>query len=167
MKKIIFYLSFLFAACSQSVDAPVVPSDTQISYNIAGQTYIYQGEQTIQNGGVGVFAVKVQSGGILTTSYEFSGNVGSAANTVSFLIATDTLKQSTYHLTHSTGSFLIGLNHVSCGLINEASDYVDVTITSYQNGIVNGSFSGQLTNTSTLQKVDITNGLIKNAHLHY
>lgn len=170
MKKAILYLCLLFVACTPGVDAPSTSSDPQISYDIAGQHYIYQGESTIQDGGIGVSATKAPGvEGLTNTFYQFSGYTGNSANFITFHIVTphDTLKTVAYHLVHSTGFFGITVNHVACGFTDEASDYIDATITSYNNGVVNGYFSGRLTNTSTLEKVDVTNGLIKNVHLHY
>ena len=54
----------------------------------------------------------------------------------------------------------------------QTGDHLQITITSYQGGIVNGIFSGQLSNRTSLnplafRQVPITNGIIKNVKVTY
>ena len=83
--------------------------------------------------------------GGIKTFYTFTGSSGIDNSIFLYIImpdVNDTLKITTYHLIQGSPCF-ISINQAPYAFI-DASDYLDVTITNYSNGIVDGNFSGKL-----------------------
>ena len=177
MKKIFLPLSVIcFFSCSQQNITPNSPTGVpEISFDLAGMHYAHTGEQTIANGGIGVFAIKIPGipGSTITPHnlYNISA-VGGYSNVIQLLIETpnDTLKTITYHQLQNAGH--ITVNTTESYRFMATGDYLDVTITGYSNGVVNGNFSGKLSKIVSLaplitQQAIVTNGKIINVKMNY
>lgn len=166
--KIFIGLILILMGCSKNSSEPII--NEEISYDVNTVHHDFKGEQTVQNGGVGVWAIKYKGipGGI-AAFYSIAANAG-IDDLIQILIPSDSLTQQTYHLVQGTGSNM-SINQDAYGFL-ESDDYLDVTITDYNKGIVNGSFSGKMSkivsiNPTVLEPATITNGEIKNVLMHY
>lgn len=167
---LIIILSATLFSCTQDPSIMATGSgEPEISFDINGTHYAHIGAQTVANGGIGIYAVKVAGvPGATNTIYSFTGgtNIG---NIIQIIIGTpnDTLKTTTYHLSGATIK-ANNENYVFTG----SGNYLDVVITGYQIGTVNGTFSGSLSklisaNPYVTQPATLTNGVIKNVSIRY
>lgn len=161
-------LSGLFLMCIISCNqnnSGIAGGDPEISFDLGASHHTYVGAQTTANP-IGVYAIKQKAiPGVFNAYYSFAG-MSNPNSQIILLIATDSLKVQTYHTTTGTGSQIITTGGGYTFL--NSTDFLDITISSYQNGIVNGTFSGKLTNSSnTSQQTTVTNGQIKNVKLRY
>lgn len=160
--KWILILTIILFSCTRGSDLP--NNEPEISFDINGMHYTHVGAQTVQNGSVGVFSIKATGGG--NSSYSFAG-YQNGGNLVQLNINTgsDTLKIITY-------------NAASVGIIMKAGgdQYMitqgTVAISSYQSGVVSGSFTGSASkivsiNPTVLTPVTFSNGLLKNVKINY
>lgn len=149
---LIILISVTLFSCSQNAD-DLFLNDTEISFDIAG----VRSTHVIASGAkVGSFY------------YQFSGSTSLGSNIV-FIIPTDSLKVKTYHVT-GNGS-VASVTSVVYGYVMPG-DYLDITITGYQAGVVNGTFSGNLSkvvssNPAVFQPATVTGGVIKNVRVVY
>lgn len=164
----LLFLLVTFYSCSKENNR-VGGTDSEISFDINGTHSAFIGDQTINNVGVGVFAVK-QTGtpSAIPTYYSFAGFKDNG-NLIQIIIptGTDTLKPIVYHVT-------TGLNMKSDNFVYmlSGSDFMDIKITNYQKGVVDATFSGKITKVISIspnstQSVTLTNGLIKNVLVNY
>lgn len=147
---------FILYSCSKPYDAINV-TDQAISYDVAGQHYSHTGSLRTLNGySVGVYCFKYSQG--RHKCYVFRG-VTDIDTKIEIVLTTDSLATTTYHaiydgITQPTGD----ATYSSFNIEGIQQGYIDVAIKSYQNGIINGTFTGS---------PNITNGVIKNAQLSY
>lgn len=161
-------LTVIFFSCSRDNGELSTNTDAEISFDFKGTHYNFKGN-AIATAGTGTYAEKRFDGGGLGFYYTFWGMTNSA-NDILILIPTDSLKTITYHHVHQDGDALTLNGKPYSVLTND--DYLDITITGYNNQIVNGSFGGKIStiiNMSpfTTQQETITNGQIKNLKMHY
>lgn len=163
MKLTLLLIVFLYS-CNRGND--ILNNQPEISFDINGTHYSHTGEQTAANGGIGVFAVKSAGiPGATNTFYSFSGyqNVG---NIIQVVVQTpnDTLKTVSYNQGITFSLKVGGDQYIVAQPI--------VSFSSYQNGIVNGSFAGSASkvvsvNPTVLTPVTFSNGIIKNVRINY
>lgn len=151
-------LLFVLLSCSRGNDGSN-PQEPEISFDINGVHFVHTGYQSGANGGVGIFALK--SAG---ASYNFAGYTN-AGNFIQLTISTpgDTLKCKSYSNPDVFISIKAG-NDVY--LFSQATG---ATVTSYQNGVVNGTFSGSAVKIvgATTVPVTFSNGAVKNVRINY
>ena len=156
---LIILASLTLFSCSQDPAVMASGSDEpEISFDIAGVHQSYTGS-------IGASGAKAQ--GAVNALYSFTGYV-STSNEINFIIATDSLKVKTYHVTGNGG--IANITGFVYGYVMQG-DYLDITITSYQGGVVNGTFTGNLSkvvsSNGVFQPTAITGGVIKNLHVRY
>lgn len=140
-------IALILFSCSKQqveVNSAVDPSVSEITFNVPAGHFVNP-----------VTGIKVKGA---QTYYSFSG-IKAAGELAEVRVITDSLKTITYHQTFGNGS-MFSLSSIVYGYI-ELTDYLDITISSYSNGVVNGTFSGRVTSGSF--QPTIISGTIKNA----
>ncbi len=178
MRTILSIIIFLtFFSCSKNSDINT-NSDPEISFDIDSVHYESKGQATGSGYGVDGFKVPGVTG-VSDTYYIFSG-VTNQANSISLKVLTpnDTLKVTNYHYVFNSSSadphiatIIIKTSNLMYNMISDG-DFADITITNYQNRVVNGSFNGQVTrivstNPLVIKTYTVTNGLMKNVRIRY
>lgn len=161
-------LIFLFS-CSKDAPSP--------SSNNASLTYkVHDSTVTIPNKGMNIYMNKTGISG--TYEYAFSGsdkNTRSQLEGFTFIAFTDSLKEDTY--VFDSAYFEIPNHEFSAiGIIHDGITYVppiDVNngnftliISSYSNGIINGTFSGTLLSV-THEVLNVSQGQFQNVKVYY
>lgn len=150
-------IALILFSCSKQTDSLVAPdpSISEITFDVPAGHFANE-----------VYATKVK-GNISTPGYYGFNGIKSQGELAVINISTDSLKVMTYHLSSGGGSnAMFSLNNALYGYIEQA-DYIDVTITSYINGVVNGTFTGRVTKAIALTPYTSApttiSGTIKNA----
>ena len=170
-RKILSVLTILsFWACSKDSTSPPNNDGQELLYDIGADHYSYKGGAPDPNFTPGVFAWRSDTGHY----YTFSGfmDIGNYAHIV---IRTDSLQATTYVFDNSNCCITAmqlrakGESYTSIAI----NDVFSITITSYNNGIVEGTFSGtahsdRSPNDPNYQEpVTVSNGKIIHAVMHY
>lgn len=150
-----FFVITLFSCTADRAD--IINADSEITFTVPAGKFSNQ-----------VSSIKMKGNLAIKTYYSFSG-IKAAGELATIVIIADSLQVMKYHTIQGTGS-MFSLNNIIYTYV-EQGDYIDVTITSYNNGVVNGTFTGKVSKTISLnplvlEQVTIT-GEIKNAELKY
>lgn len=163
----LFILAIL-SLLSCSPDRDLRQGEPEISFDLNGTHYAHTGVPDI--GGYGASAVKAPGNLVFVTYYSFTGYTN-LQNIAVIIIPTpnDTLKTIRYRITEGMG-FAIDADNKTHGIFG--SDYVDIDITGYRDGVVNGSFNGVLSeivsiNPPVTRPALLTNGKIKDVRVRF
>ena len=157
MKKLTFLLiasALFFASCTkQTDDLLAVPEQAKIEFRIFSSLKSYSSVVASQQTIAG------------TKVFSFVGTKNpQAENIFSMTFTAADLKPGTYQVNTGVVSFREGNTVVTN---SSASNNFFVTITSNKNGLVNGSFSGTLTDQSNNTNCTIIQGKLENIQLTY
>lgn len=153
---LILFITILFS-CSR--DQSILSDSPEISFDINGVHYSYIGFPDAS-------AAKLTGvPGVSNTVYGFTG-YENQSNTIMLALVTDSLKTIGYHFAPSVESVIKASNQVY------SFDLLDVVVTGYSGGTVNGTFSGNLSKLVSIsplvtQPATLTNGVIKNVRVIY
>jgi len=178
MKKILsLILCIALFSCKKNNGDPGPPVDAgSISYKVNG-TLITMDNKNNPSGEGAIFA-KQLAPLLPQTRYQLNAQKGSG-NLLGFTILSDSLHETNYHYDSS----IIGNNFVlytfnlafngQPGVIFFKGDKLDITISSYKNGSITGTFSGNLTpiagavDYNLRGTLSITEGVINNVPVTY
>jgi len=178
---LLFVICLSFFACSRKdsdVNVTNAGNEPRIAFDIDSFSHEYTGQFTMASGS-GVDGSKVAATPSSDTYYTISGSTN-AANTITLKIITpnDTLKPINYHYVFSSSSpdpriatMSIVANNQMYRMITDGN-FADITITSYQNGMIDGNFTGQVSRMISvsplvIKNYSITNGVFKNVKIRY
>ena len=162
MKNIFLVCIIFLFACSKT-------NSTQtalIQFNLEGQVIKFSGnlDSTAVDNITGYFygCYSTKAGG---SYYTISGtdNFNSTNIVINTIATNDTLLQTSYR----TGLVSIAciINNTSYG-IHTQGDSINVIVSRYSNGIIDGTFSGLVSDTNHIQK-SITKGFFQNLRVYY
>lgn len=162
MKKLLLLLIISISLFSCKKDQESLQATGNISYKINGVSYNFS------NG-----SVKKITGtpGVTNTGYFMQGFDDNNSANIIVITPSDTLKEKSYHLEYGTApTFTVGTKGYS--ILDAPAYYVDVSISSYKNGYVSGTFSGKIThivslNPEVLEDADLTQGKFENLRVTY
>lgn len=165
MKYIIFFLlPIITMSCSRD---PVSPNGgaQEISFDLNGKHYSFSGDYNGTN--TGVSGVKYPGDLIIKAYYGFFG-FNNVSNNINMQIISDSLKAQTY----SGSSFVIVPSIKAENASYIVNSDFSVIINSYNNGTVNGTFSGTALKIISItpyvtESATITNGVIKNIRIKF
>lgn len=158
MKKLLIlsaFISLILVSCSKPNDIGARPSantESKIEFSLYNslETYYQVNASAVTKTGVKV--------------YSFVGTKNPVAeNIFSMTFMTDSLRPGTYDVNTGVVNFREGNKIVT----NAMSSNFTVTITSNVNGLVNGTFAGNLYDHSTSSNCTVVSGLIENIQLSY
>ena len=159
-----YFLCCGLACCKKNSDASKNSRlDSELSFDIDGRNIKYSGETNSLSPGVGI--TKINTANPAASSYVLQGNKDSI-NFIIIQLLTDSLTTKNYELAQGVTAVAINGDQYMNGPI----DRLTVTITSYQNGIVSGSFNGTLAKSTgpyTYKRVTISNGILKDIRVNY
>jgi hypothetical protein len=174
MRKILFIalIALICTSCLKSANRNLGPDpDGYIRYQVNSMQLEYSGGyDAISSTGVGVYATKQ----IETSSanrYTITGQLGNN-KTIKIVIVTDSLQRGPYTTASTAGTTLAYVDSAQF-TNNRPVDYLTVSISRVSNGTIDGTFSGRLSNSKTIDGVTtysdglVTDGLFQNVAIHY
>jgi hypothetical protein len=161
MKILFCALVITLVSCSRSN-----PKHEEISYDFAGQHYRHIGEAVAIDAasGVGIFTVSAYLS--TPTAYKISGKT-SLTNSIEVYLEGEMVEQKTYHIRATYFPNGVWAGPGDAFGFDSSDHFIDVTINSYEDGVVNGFFSGRISRlvNNINQPVDLTNGQIINVRV--
>lgn len=168
---------FLSLGCHK--DNGVVDPQTEafIQYRVNGQLVRIEGNlvPVNQSTDVGVISRRSQRGLFLNNFYQISGRNGST-NSIDLNIPGDSLETRSYYLNDSiySQSAQAGVDiyhNDSVFRLQNSADFTNIIITSYQDGLISGTFTGAMSNynpsANSFTQRTIVDGLFKNVKVYY
>lgn len=169
MKKLSFVIlsAFALVSCLKSDNRDLgidYSGDGYLKYELNGQPFEYTGGYTrVTSGGIGVFARKIpKSSTVPSARYTITGQIG-VNKVINIVIITDSLKTGNY----TTSSFANGVTSIKVDSVqysnNRSADFLNITISNYSAGIIEGTVSGKLSASKTVNgSTTYTDGVVTN-----
>lgn len=157
----LFILAIL-SLLSCSPDRDLRQGEPEISFDLNGTHYAHTGEPGL--GGAGAWSAKIHPTSVSSGSYVFVG-MTNQINEIQFIVHTDSLKAINYTLKQGFGILVNGVVNTTLN-----NDSLILHIDSYRDGIVNGTFSGKITEAvsqTVLRPATVTNGKIKDVRVRF
>ncbi len=175
MKKILpsIILAFTLVSCFKNTHRDLGPDDYPngyIRYQVNGWQLEYSGGyDNITSAGIGVYCLKEkQSATVPSTRYTVKAQLG-AAKTINIVIVTDSLQVGSYTTGTTIASGITSATVDSNKYYNNRPiDFLNVYISRFSEGTIDGTFSGRLSSAKTengsnaYQDGLITNGFFQN-----
>lgn len=151
----------LLFACSP--DRDLRQGEPEISFDLNGTHYSHTGEPGLAGG---AWSTKIYPTSVSSGSYIFVG-MTNQINEIQFIVHTDSLKAINYTLKQGFGILVNGVVNTTLN-----NDSLILNISSYRDGIVNGTFSGKITEAVSqtplvTRPATVTNGKIKDVRVRF